>query len=79
MYPAPVQIWYQFDTYSSAAITSPRSLPSAARSNSDVQIVIAISRVNSAGSRRRARRNQKCFMSTVDVRSFSEINRSVIR
>ena len=35
--------------------------------------------MNSAGRSRRARRIQKCFMSTVDVRSFSEISSSVIR
>jgi hypothetical protein len=66
-------------TYASAAITSPRSLPSTSRSKIETQIVNAVSIANSAGRSRRARRIQNCFMSTVEVRSFSAISSSVIR
>ena len=60
-------------------MTSPRNLPRVDRSNNAVQIVSMNSITNSAGSRRRARLIQKCFMSTRFVCSFSEISSSVIR
>lgn len=78
-YEVPTQIWNQLKPYISAAMMSPRKLPSVSRSKMEQYTATRRSSIHNAGNKRRARLTQNCFRLMRPSRSDSAISNEVMR